>query len=217
LHALSLFEAFSKGMANVRVFLIASIDVEMLTSLDEQQLGFQFTVVQILAALEARFGLMSPVDLALARTAMANQFITGTDMRLFVKAQREIHTLLAENNSTVNHSDQFDNLLNTISLCGQFNRVIDNYLLTHATVISRTFQSLAIAIIEATDSLSSVTVHNFAHAVSDESKAVLSGKQPTDPKQRIVTMTITQYFCLKHKWCNSVHTSPGCLTFVEGK
>ncbi len=201
----------------MRVFLIASIDVEMLTSLDEQQLGFQFTVVQILAALEARFGLMSPVDLALARTAMANQFIAGTDMRLFVKAQREIHTLHAENHATVNPRDQFDNLLTTISLCGQFSRVIDNYLLTHATVISRTFQSLAIAIIEATDSLSSVTVHNFAHAVSDESKAVLSGKQPTDPKQRIVTMTITQYFCLKHKWCNSVHTSPGCLTFVEGK
>ncbi len=48
LHALSLYEAFSKGMANVRVFLVAAIDVEMLTTLDENPLGFRLTVVQIL-------------------------------------------------------------------------------------------------------------------------------------------------------------------------
>jgi hypothetical protein len=31
-------------------------------------------------------------------------------------------------------------------------------------------------------------------------------------------MTIKQYYCAKHKWCNVVHTSPTCVAFVdEGK
>jgi hypothetical protein len=140
---------------------------------------------------------------------------------MFIKAQRELHLLFAENNATVNNNDQFENLLASVLSCGQFNKVIDNYLLTHSTVVLRTFQSLAITLVNATDSLSSVTVNNFAHLASEgmkiatESKATLIGKQPTDPKKRIVTMTITQYYCAKHKWCNSVHTSQACISFVE--
>lgn len=226
LHALSVYEAYSKGMANVRVFLVASIDVDMMTTLDENQLGFRFTVAQILAALEARFGLMSPLDLAIARTSLSNQYIAGEDMRIFIKAQRELHNLLAANHATVNPSDQFDNLLASVTSSGRFSKVIDNYLLTHSTVLLRTFQSLAIALVEATDSLSTVSVSNFANLAAAEgtkiaaveSKATLIGKQPTDPKQRIVTMTIKQYYCAKHKWCNVVHTSPTCVAFVdEGK
>jgi hypothetical protein len=221
LHRLSLYEAYSTGMANVRLFLVASIEVDMMATLDEEQLGFRFSVTQILAALEARFNLMSPLDLITARTALSTQYIPGSDMRTFIKLQRELHLLLAENNAIVNNNDQFEILLASVSSCGQFVKVVDNFLLTHSTVISRTFQSLSIALVSATDSLSSVTVNNFAHLAHDgmkgaaDAKVTLTGKQPANTKERIVT--ITQYYCSKHKWCNTVHKSPSCVDFVEEK
>jgi hypothetical protein len=84
LHALSLYEAYTRGMANVRLFLVAAIDEDMMATLDEHQLGFRFSVIEILAALHARFNLMSPVDLLATRAALGNKYTPGTDMRTFV-------------------------------------------------------------------------------------------------------------------------------------
>ena len=164
---------------------------------------------------------MSPLDLAAARASLATPYIQGTDMRTFIRSQRDLHLLLAENNSIVNNSDQFANLLSTVSVRGQFSKVLDNYLLNHSTLLLQTFQSLAIALINATDSLSSVTIQRFANnAVQDgpsrsADDAVLAGKQPTNKSQRVVT--ITQYYCPKHKWQNSVHKSTSCTEFVADK
>lgn len=170
---------------------------------------------------------MSPLDLIAARNALQAQYVTGSDMRTFIKAQREIHLLLGENNAVMNMNDQFETLLNSVTASGHFVKVLDNFLLTHPTVLTRTFQSLAIALVEATDSLSTMTVHNHAYLANGETKKKipppstatnakpqLTGTQPSDPKERVVI--ITQYYCPKHKWCNVVHKSPACLEFVEG-
>jgi hypothetical protein len=207
-------------MSTIRTFLVGSIDEGMMATLDVDQLGFRFTVRQILDALQARFGLMSPLDLAAARTSLATPYVQGTDMRTFIRSQRDLHLLLAENNSIVNNADQFSNLLATVSVCGQFSKVLDNYLLNHSTLLLQTFQSLSLALVNATDSLSSITVQRFANLASNGSAkptedVVLTGKQPNNKLERVVT--ITQYYCPKHKWQNSLHKSAACVDFVPDK
>jgi hypothetical protein len=214
-HNLAKYDAYSKGMSNVRAFLVASIDEDMMATLDELQLGFRFSVLQILAALEDRFARMSPLDLSIARAAVATQYVHGGDMRIFIKLQRELHLLLAENLAIVSESDKFANLLASVSSCGQFTKVIDNYMITHTTVNAQTFQSLALVLVNAAESPLAVTVYNYAHMAGDEPKAdavVLTGKQPINPQERIVTLK--QFLCPKHKWQNTIHQSEACRNYV---
>jgi hypothetical protein len=58
-------------------------------------------------------------------------------MRMFIKAQHELHILFAENNATVINSD-------VVWSCGQFSKVVDN-LWSYAS-IAATKNTLTLAI-----------------------------------------------------------------------
>jgi hypothetical protein len=138
-HNLARYEAYQKGLAAIRLFLVSSIEENMMATLDVQGLGFRFSVVQILEALQTRFGTMSPLDLAAARLSLSTPYVSGNDMRTFIRSQFDLHALLLENQSIVNNADKFQILLSSVSGCGQFSKVIDNYLLNHSTIVVQTF------------------------------------------------------------------------------
>jgi hypothetical protein len=214
-----LFVSYSAGLQTIKAFILDSVDPLLLRTIDPRNVAYLSSPAELLALLDARYLTMNPADIAQARLSLSIPYMPPQLIRVYISEQIELHNLLATNNAIVNGVDQFQALLVGVTKCGLFRDPIAHFMNGHPTSILQTFDSLSVALIAAADNLSpsmttkamalSATEDNVALLVTQlDDKFQLSGKQPSDPKQRVGTYgIITQHFCDQHGWCNKLHTN----------
>jgi hypothetical protein len=214
-----IFTSYTAGLHIIKAFILASVDPMLLRTIDPRNVSYLMSPGELLALLDSRYLVMNPSDIAQARASLMVPYTTSTLLRVYIAEHIDTHLLLEANNAIVNGVDQFQALLLGVSKCGLFRESISHYMTTHTTTILQTFDSLSASLVAAADNMTApATTQHMAMSVVTEDMSLaltlsegdanfkLSGKQPSDPKQRIVL--ITQHFCGIHGWCTKFHK--GC-------
>jgi hypothetical protein len=227
---LDLYLEQNKDVNKFKIMFRGSLDEESLAAIDSEDHDNAISLGHMMAILDGLYRTLAPSDLFRNKNKLLIPFQGATSIRVFISAQRRVHTIAQDNHFAFPETDKVSALTLSLSSFSLFQSCIDNWTMSVPTAAGQTFELLAAAIIQYSDNhdVSSpaansyasqvAQVPSFGHVFTIEQQAAIA-RQIAASAQVVTTKTAQQQgsaklYCWTHGFGG--HSSVQCQRPAEG-